>query len=42
MRVFNNSVSDILSSYTGVATANRYIKGILIEGTGNGGKHIGE
>jgi hypothetical protein len=38
MRVFNNSVSDILSSYTGVATANRYIKGILIEGTGNGGK----
>jgi hypothetical protein len=38
MRVFNNSVSEILSSYTGVANANRYIKGILIEGTGNGGK----
>ncbi|MBK7966917.1 MAG: hypothetical protein IPK10_17740 [Bacteroidetes bacterium] len=38
MRVFNNSISEILSSYTGVATANRHIKGILIEGSGNIGK----
>ncbi len=38
MRVFNNSVSEILSSYTGVATANRHIKGIFFEGSGNIGK----
>lgn len=34
MRVYNNAVSEIISSYTGAASAARTLKGIFISGTG--------
>jgi GEVED domain/Secretion system C-terminal sorting domain len=34
LRVFNNSVSEITSAYTGAASAARTLKGIFINGTG--------
>ncbi|MGL5892604.1 MAG: hypothetical protein ACRC3B_22115, partial [Bacteroidia bacterium] len=34
LRVFNNAVSEIISSYTGAASATRTLKGIFISGTG--------
>lgn len=36
LRIYNNSVSEIISSYTGTASANRTLKGIFISGTGGG------
>ncbi|HUM48117.1 MAG TPA: T9SS type A sorting domain-containing protein, partial [Chitinophagales bacterium] len=35
-RVFNNSISELLTSYTGAATANRVVKGIYTDDTGSG------
>jgi hypothetical protein len=34
LRIFNNSISDITSGYTGAASATRVIRGINIAGTG--------
>ncbi len=34
IRVYNNFISGITHGYTGAVTANRYIKGIFISGTG--------
>jgi hypothetical protein len=34
LRIYNNSISNITSGYTGTATATRVIKGIFINGTG--------
>jgi hypothetical protein len=35
-RVFNNSISELLTSYTGIATANRAVRGIYFDDTGTG------
>ncbi|MGB3076486.1 MAG: T9SS type A sorting domain-containing protein [Chitinophagales bacterium] len=35
-RIFNNSISELLTSYTGVATATRDVRGIYIDDTGSG------
>src|SRR6185436_3912742 len=34
LRIYNNAVSEIISSYTGVAVTTRTLKGIFIAGTG--------
>ncbi|MFN8394071.1 MAG: T9SS type A sorting domain-containing protein [Bacteroidia bacterium] len=36
LRVYNNGVSNILSSYTGAATATKAIKGIFVQSAGGG------
>ena len=35
-RIFNNSISELLTNYTGVATASRAVRGIYFDDTGSG------